>query len=177
MFANGRREDARALLEGQLATAPARSNPLPWADGFEDGIDLNFDWAVSDAVATTEAPNTPQGAFSARLTGAGSMTTRDVDVSSIPPALYARLRTLHTGVPAGQSLTVEYRDFLGAWQPLGQITSDGSDQTEFTLTQFEVRPQSPQPSHTRSLMKARLGGSNIRPRLRRRRFSAAQVWS
>src|SRR5258708_31921895 len=44
-------------------------------------------------------------------------------------------------------------------------------------TQFDCTPQSPQPSHTVSLMITRLGGSSIVPRLRRRRFSAAQVWS
>ena len=114
------------------------SNPLPWGTGFEGGIDLNFDWAASDAIATTEAPNTPDGVWSARLAGSGSMTSREIDVSSVPPALYARLRTLHTGVPAGDALTVEYRDFLGVWQPLGQIVSDGSDQTGFELTQFQV---------------------------------------
>ncbi len=44
-------------------------------------------------------------------------------------------------------------------------------------TQLDWTPQSPQPSHTASLIKTRRGGSIIRPRLRRRRFSAAQVWS
>ena len=46
-----------------------------------------------------------------------------------------------------------------------------------TETQFDLTPQSPQPSQTRSLMKTRLSGSGYWPRLRRRRFSAAQVWS
>ncbi len=44
-------------------------------------------------------------------------------------------------------------------------------------TQLDFTPQSPQPSQTASLMKARLFGSGKVPRLRRRRFSAAQVWS
>ena len=44
-------------------------------------------------------------------------------------------------------------------------------------TQLEASPQSPQPSHTAGLMTVRLAGSGILPRLRRRRFSAAQVWS
>ena len=44
-------------------------------------------------------------------------------------------------------------------------------------TQFDCTPQSPQPSHTSSLMITRLSGSGNSPRLRRRRFSAAQVWS
>ena len=46
-----------------------------------------------------------------------------------------------------------------------------------TDTQFDCTPQSPQPSQTSSLMMTRLSGSGNRPRLRRRRFSAAQVWS
>src|SRR5207342_904365 len=46
-----------------------------------------------------------------------------------------------------------------------------------TDTQFDFTPQSPQPSHTAGLISTRLAGSGILPRLRRRRFSAAQVWS
>jgi len=46
-----------------------------------------------------------------------------------------------------------------------------------TETQFDLTPQSPQPSHTSSLMITRLSGSGKRPRFLRRRFSAAQVWS
>src|SRR3954469_1088700 len=46
-----------------------------------------------------------------------------------------------------------------------------------TETQFDLTPQSPQPSQTSSLMMTRLAGSGNWPRLRRRRFSAAQVWS
>ena len=42
-------------------------------------------------------------------------------------------------------------------------------------TQFDCTPQSPQPSQTSVLMKIRLSGSGNWPRLRRRRFSAAQV--
>ena len=49
--------------------------------------------------------------------------------------------------------------------------------TGMTERQFEAVPQSPQPSQTSSLMKTRFAGSAISPRLRRRRFSAAQVWS
>ena len=49
--------------------------------------------------------------------------------------------------------------------------------TGATDTQFDCTPQSPQPSQTSSLMTTRLAGSGYLPRLRRRRFSAAQVWS
>ncbi len=46
-----------------------------------------------------------------------------------------------------------------------------------TLTQLLCSPQSPQPSHTSSLITTRTAGSISVPRLRRRRFSVAQVWS
>ena len=43
--------------------------------------------------------------------------------------------------------------------------------------QFDCTPQSPQPSHTASLMNTRCVAFGYSPFLRRRRFSAAQVWS
>jgi hypothetical protein len=49
--------------------------------------------------------------------------------------------------------------------------------TGCTATQFDCTEQSPQASQTRSLMMTRLSGSGNSPRLRRRRFSEAQVWS
>ena len=49
--------------------------------------------------------------------------------------------------------------------------------TGTTATQFDWTPQSPQPSQTSSLMTIRRSGSGASPRFRRRRFSAAQVWS
>jgi hypothetical protein len=49
--------------------------------------------------------------------------------------------------------------------------------TGTTARQLDLAAQSPQPSHTAWLMKMRRLGSIKAPRLRRRRFSAAQVWS
>ena len=46
-----------------------------------------------------------------------------------------------------------------------------------TDRQLDATEQSPQPSQTSSLMTTRRAGSGKVPRLRRRRFSAAQVWS
>src|SRR3954465_10139357 len=46
-----------------------------------------------------------------------------------------------------------------------------------TETQFDLTPQSPQPSQTNSLMMTRLSGSGNVPRLRRLRFSYEQVRS
>ena len=49
--------------------------------------------------------------------------------------------------------------------------------TGWTDRQLLLSPQSPQPSQTRSLMTTRKSGLAILPRLRARRFSAAQAWS
>ena len=50
--------------------------------------------------------------------------------------------------------------------------SSGSIETQLLCTE-----QSPQPSQTRWLMNTRVARVLHQPRLRRRRFSAAQVWS
>jgi len=46
-----------------------------------------------------------------------------------------------------------------------------------TERQLDLLLQSPQPSHTISLITARLAGSGNSLRFLRRRFSEAQVWS
>ena len=63
-------------------------------------------------------------------------------------------------------------DFAGGFPAAPNGVSFGS-----TLRQLDSTEQSPQPSQTASLMKIRCAGSGNAPRLRRRRFSAAQVWS
>lgn len=113
-------------------------NTLPWGTGFENGVDLNFDWESATATATTEAPNTPEGSFSAKMVGNASMTSRPIDITSITNLPYVRLRTLHSGVEAGKTLTVEYRDLLGSWQHLHTVTSDGSNPSQFTLRQVQL---------------------------------------
>jgi hypothetical protein len=49
--------------------------------------------------------------------------------------------------------------------------------TGSTLRQLDLTEQSPQPSHTSSLMMTVLSGVASLPRFLRRRFSVAQVWS
>ncbi len=113
-------------------------NSLPWHVGFENGIDTAFDWASAQATATTEAPNTPEGDFSARLAGSASMTSRPLDITTITSLPYFRMRTLHSGVEAGKTLAVEYRDLLGNWQALTSVVSDGANQSGFTLHQVQM---------------------------------------
>jgi len=113
-------------------------NTIPWQVGFENGLDTTFDWANAQAIATTEAPNTPEGDFSGKLVGAASMTSRPLDITSITNLPYFRMRTLHTGVESGKTLTVEYLDLLGNWQALTSIVSDGVNQTAFELLQVQM---------------------------------------
>ena len=57
------------------------------------------------------------------------------------------------------------------------VLRPNSVSTGTTLRQFDFLPQSPQPSHTRSLINMRSAGSATLPRLRLRRSSAAHSWS
>ncbi|MCA9276920.1 MAG: S8 family serine peptidase [Phycisphaerales bacterium] len=113
-------------------------NDLPWQDGFEDGITLVLDWSASDAVATGEASNTPEGSMSARIVNQQSMTSADVDVSNPPSTVWLRYRVERQGVETGESLLVQYKDFLGNWQTLETIVSDGIDQSSFELRQLSL---------------------------------------
>jgi hypothetical protein len=58
-----------------------------------------------------------------------------------------------------------------------RVLRPNSVSTGCTDRQFDLAPQSPQPSHTRSLIMTRCAGVGRVPRLRLRRFSAAHSWS
>ena len=58
-----------------------------------------------------------------------------------------------------------------------RVLRPNSVSTGVTDRQFDVCPQSPQPSQTRSLITTRVVGSASVPRLRLRRFWAAHSWS
>ena len=58
-----------------------------------------------------------------------------------------------------------------------RVLRPNSVSTGVTDRQFDVCPQSPQPSQTRSLIITRVLGSASVPRLRLRRFWAAHSWS
>src|SRR5262245_48295365 len=76
----------------------------------------------------------------------------------------------------GQKPLRQEKSLLQAdWSTARLVPSSVSSGT--TATQFDLTPQSPQPSHTAGLMNTRLSGSGNSPRLRRLLFSAAQVWS
>src|SRR5215510_5846630 len=97
----------------------------------------------------------------------------------MPLALTCFLSALRTLAPCtvtrlGQKPLRQEKSLLQAdWSISRLVPSGVSNGT--TATQLDFTPQSPQPSHTAALMYTRLSGSGNRPRLRRRRFSAAQV--
>ncbi len=114
-------------------------NDLPWQTGFETGLDLDFDWESAAGVSVTGgASNIPEGDTVARLAGSAYLVSRPVDVTDAAELPWVRLRTQHVGVPAGQALTVEFRNFSGQWADLGEIVSTGQDQSAFDLHQFQV---------------------------------------
>ncbi|MEX0876841.1 MAG: S8 family serine peptidase [Phycisphaerales bacterium] len=113
-------------------------NTLPWEDSFENGITETLDWTQSDATATDDAANEPDGAFSALLTGQGSMTSAEVAIADTPSAVYMRFYTQHQGVENDESLLVEYKTATGLWNELTTIESDGVDQSQFQLHQIAL---------------------------------------
>ena len=119
-----------------VLVAEFEGNTMPWQTGFEDGIDTTFDWATAQSVtATTEAPNTPEGDYSARMAGSATLVSQPIDVTAATTTPYVRLRTLHSGVDAGGELLIEYRDVFGNWETLETIVSDGVDRVNFSLHQ------------------------------------------
>ena len=108
-------------------------------------------------------------------------------LADVPPTI-----TLTTPSTALIGITLPFTPILSdsipgkTYQAAWSVTFNGSQiplpnaafvSTGATDTQFDLMPQSPQPSHTSSLMNTRRAGSTSLPRFLRRRFSAAQVWS
>lgn len=114
------------------------TNAFPWEESFEDGITLTLDWASSSADASEDANNEPDGIMSARLTQQDSMTSADVDVTTATSVIYVHFHTQHLAVESGESLNVEYKTQLGAWNTLMSVESDGTDQSSFELSQIAL---------------------------------------
>ncbi len=111
-------------------------NSIPWNDDFEDGVSLFLDWASFNGAVTSEA--SASGTMSARLDGADSMTTQDIDNSTTVPPIYLRFSTQHAGTEAGEGLKLEYQDLFLNWVEITTIESDGIDQDGFEFHQMEL---------------------------------------
>ncbi len=88
----------------------------------------------------------------------------------------ARGRAPSSVTKLGQKPERQEKSLLQADWSMARLRPN-SVSTGWIATQFDCTPQSPQPSQTSVLMKTRRSGSAKAPRLRRRRFSAAQVWT
>jgi hypothetical protein len=112
--------------------------------------------------------------------GAAHAGEEDVPRSALKSILafgfFLRSGASTTETKLGQKPRTQLKSLL---QPLWSISRLRPNSVSFgsTETQADFTEQSPQPSQTSELMTTRFGGSTISLRLRRRRFSAAQVWS
>ncbi|MNK68905.1 hypothetical protein D3C87_882840 [compost metagenome] len=133
----------------------------------------------SAPIVTTPVPPTP--AITTRYAAPAAMPAAlgwgASSSAGTPPASAGLRSTAPSAVtklgqkPSTQEKSLLHDDWLmRRFVPSGVSSGSTDRQLDFT-------EQSPQPSHTASLMKARRGGSGYSPRLRRRRFSVAQVWS
>ena len=129
-------------------------------------------------MVTTPVPPMPvirmfQGSSSVLLnTGAGSASK----FTSLPEPFFFLMLPPFTVTKLGQKPVTQEKSLLQLLWSISRLRPN-SVSIGSTDTQLDLTPQSPQPSHTAGLMMVRLAGSTILPRLRRRRFSAAQVWS
>ena len=130
-------------------------------------------------MVTTPVPPTPSmiddqpSLSSGNCAGSGTPSS-----GSAFPAMPSALRILApcTVTKDGQKPLTQEKSLLQLDWSMRRLRPN-SVSTGWIETQFDCTPQSPQPSQTSSLMMTRLSGSGKVPRLRRRRFSAAQVWS
>src|SRR5262245_7258304 len=106
----------------------------------------------------------------------GRRETGDGYAAIRPPSFVVRRSSREgtTVTNAGQSPSRQEKSLLhDDWWIC--VLRPNSVSTGRTLRQFDLTPQSPQPSQTAWLMNTRVGGSVALPRLRRRRSSAAHT--
>jgi hypothetical protein len=127
---------------------------------------------VMTPVPPTPATRMPQAVSAAGITGSGTGGIASSRFSffgffSVPPSMVTKL---------GQKPFTQLKSLLQVLWLMRRLRPN-SVSTGSTLRQLLCTLQSPQPSHTASLMTTVLAGVAMVPRLRRRRFSVAQVWS
>mmetsp|Transcript_15310 Transcript_15310/g.36449 ORF Transcript_15310/g.36449 Transcript_15310/m.36449 type:complete len:206 (+) Transcript_15310:1652-2269(+) len=131
---------------------------------------------VMTPVPPTPATTMPQASSAFGMTGSGSAPSAASKGLLRPSFLGFLSSPPSTVTKLGQKPFTQEKSLLQVfwliWRLRPKSVSSGS-----TDRQLDCTEQSPQPSHTSSLMTTRLAGSTSLPRLRRRRFSVAQVWS
>jgi hypothetical protein len=115
---------------------------IPFTDTF-DVSGLNWDnWIYKAyAVVNNAGTNPPTGTYSLNLDAQSAAEYADNEVRSNYILLANEsdvtltYHTQHSGVESGEELVVEYVRSNGDWTELNRITSNGTDQTSFTLHQ------------------------------------------
>jgi hypothetical protein len=126
---------------GDLVVEPD-PQPLPFRDDFDVSRDLDPDkWAEASGVVVTPSvlnPITAPNALS--FLPGGTLTTTRHDVPAPGDQVsYVRVWSQHRFVESGKFLRVEYfSTFNAAWEPLGAIQSDGTNQDQFVLNQWQL---------------------------------------
>lgn len=115
---------------------------------FEEWSNLSFDpssWTFRyGPTVTTSASGEPSAPYSVVLNSAGSQDYRDDDLRTNAIDLNGtnsptvQFFTQHSGVEAGESLIVEYRNSSLSWVELTTITSDGSNPGSFSGNVFSL---------------------------------------
>jgi len=132
--------DSRPCIS-ELVTEPD-PQPLPFEDNFDASRDLDPDkWAEASSVIVTPSvvnPFTAPNAVSLQV--GGTMTTTRYDVPAPGDQVtYVSIWSQHRFVEPGKFLRVEYFSTFNAdWEPLGAIQSDGSNQDQFVLNQWQL---------------------------------------
>ncbi len=120
----------------------ASPRSIPFTDTF-DVSGLNWDnWIYKAyAVVNNAGTNPPTGTYSLNLDAQSAAEYADNEVRSNYILLANEsdvtltYHTQHSGVESGEELVVEYVRSNGDWTELNRITSNGTDQTSFTLHQ------------------------------------------
>lgn len=125
----------------ELVTEPD-PQPLPFIDNFDVSRDLDPDkWAEASSVLITPSVINPISAPNAlTFQPGGTLTTTryDVPAPGVKPS-YVSIWSQHRFVESGKFLRVEYfSTFNSAWEPVGAIQSDGTNQDQFVLNQWRL---------------------------------------
>ena len=130
----------------------------------------------SAPMVTTPVPPMPGTRMLYGSSSAGSVGIGSLEKSASPLPLFLRKPPPWMVTNEGQKPFTQEKSLLQELWSIARLRPNSVSSGRID-TQLDFTPQSPQPSQTSELIIVRLGGSTISLRLRRRRFSAAQVWS
>ncbi|MFQ5502120.1 MAG: M12 family metallo-peptidase, partial [Phycisphaerae bacterium] len=141
---------------------------LPLSDTFPSSTIDTAKWIFNDqALVNSNAVNAPSPALSLNLDSSGAGTYDQNELRSnfillgAESAVSIEYHTEHIGVENGESLVVEYWGSNLSWIHLNTITSDGTDQTAFTIHNHLLLPSTdPNAFHNEFRLRFRTLGSD-----------------